>query len=505
MPELQAITILDQFFEALENTGERISITDSTGEYSWREINDLSDMMAYQICLRGVNPRDAAAIIGRNSVYWVVTYLAILKAGAVPVLINPTYTEEELEKTRNIIDYVHSFKTKQDDFAKLVNQLRIMGTLTKEEHTLVENRIKNIRPTDLASFLFTSGTASLPKAVPMTHFQMINVAREATEILRWNDSDRVCLPLSLFHCFGLSTGLFASFVHRGSLHFTDSYHSVDVMKTVEKYHCTVLNGVPTMYLAILKSDTRKSYDLSSLCSGIIAGSTVYESDFLAISRELPVPHLMQSYGQTEAAPSITFSDYDDPPEIKAKSVGKPMKHLSLQICDYGGKKCKAHETGEIEIKGYHVMTGYYNDEKATQEAFTQEGWLRTGDMGYLDEKGNLYVTGRKKEIIIRSGENISPLEIEEALIGIDGIEQVKVFGIPSPVVQEDVVACINGAQIAEESIRKVLKSKLADYKIPKYILRFSEFPLKGNGKIDVQKLKIEAKEKIDQLCLRHNQ
>jgi len=502
--ELRKITILDQFSRTVEKKKKQVSLTDSSGEYSWEQIDEFSDWMAYELYRQGTEEKSPIGICGRNSAYWVILYLAVLKAGAVPVLINSEYTGKEIETVQKVVPFSRIFKVNNDDFLRLKEEAA-RRPLPENAACVLKELVKGIRPSDLAGFLFTSGTTSMPKAVPLTHYQMINVARQAVAAMRWQEDDRVCLSLALFHCFGLSTGLLAALIHGGSLHLTKSYHSADVIATIEQYRCTVLNGVPTMFLALIKNEKRSKADLSSLDSGIIAGSAVYKSDFLAVAQALSMPHLMQSYGQTEASPSVTFSDYDATLEERARSVGKAIEYVQIRIRNSpcGEEVSPPHlrsagSEGEIEIAGYNVMSGYYGDEKASREAFTKDGWFRTGDIGYLDEKGNLYLTGRKKEIIIRSGENIAPREIEEAILATGGIEQVKVFGIPAPVVQEDIVACVKSEkEICQESVKTNLKPRLAGYKIPKYIIRFTEFPLNGSGKVDADMLKQWAIQRIN--------
>jgi fatty-acyl-CoA synthase len=300
----------------------------------------------------------------------------------------------------------------------------------------------------------------------------------------------------MFHCFGLSTGLLAMFVYGGSMHLCRSHRTAVVMQCIDENRCTILNGVPSLFLAILYSKEREKYKLTTLKTGIIAGSPVSQSDYMTIVKELGMDGLMQSYGQTEASPSITFTGVIDPIDLRCKSVGKTISNIELKIAELEtGKSRKPYEQGEILIKGYNVMKGYYKNTEETRNVISEDGWLITGDLGYLDEDGNLYITGRKKDIIIRCGENISPREIEDAARESKAIIQIKVFGIPMPVVQEEIVACIvtnSDTDLTEDGLRELLKNKLADYKVPKYILFFEQFPEMTGGKLNVQELKKEA-------------
>jgi fatty-acyl-CoA synthase len=344
--------------------------------------------------------------------------------------------------------------------------------------------------------LFTSGSTSRPKGVMISHYQLMNIARDAAGTMQWTEEDQICQVLPMFHCFGLSTGLLAMFVHGGSMNLCSSHRTGVVMQCIEENRCTILNGVPSLFLAILYSKEREKYKLTTLKTGIIAGSPVSQSDYMAIVKELGMDGLMQSYGQTEASPSITFTSVTDPIDLRCKSVGKAISNIELRIADLEtGKSQKPYEQGEILIKGYNVMKGYYKNTEETRNVISEDGWLTTGDLGHLDEDGNLYITGRKKDIIIRCGENISPKEIEDAARESKAIIQIKVFGIPMPVVQEEIVACIvtnSDADLTEDGLRELLKNKLADYKVPKYILFFEQFPEMTGGKLNVQELKKEA-------------
>lgn len=474
---------------------------------SWKEINEISMRMAADMLSLNITKGSRIAIWSHNSPLYLCCLFAIWKIGGVAVLVNPSYKTYEMNKLADYVAFQGIFcddtcisklhKTTKINFINYIgmdawNSLEEKSKqISQEEAESIARRTREIQPHDNACMLFTSGTTGGPKGVELSHYQLINVAATTVDAMRWNNQDIFCVSLALFHIFGLSTGILAALFHQGALCFNPSYKSSEVIKCVAKHRCTVLNGVPTMFLSILNNPEKANYDLSCLKSGIIAGSGVYVKDFLNIVRGLPIPHLMQSYGQTEASPSITFSPYDDPIEKRAKSTGKAIPGVEIRIRDIKEDKDVATgKPGEVEIRGFNTMKGYFNLPEQSQKTLRTDGWMKTGDIGYLDEEGYLYIVGRAKEMIIRGGENISPQEIEEIILDMDGVSQIKVFGVQEEVIQESIAACIvQSKNHSAQDIQAHVRKYLADYKVPKYIFFFDSFPEQSNGKVDVKKLK----------------
>ncbi len=514
--KLERIIIGEQFHNIVTKRKNHPAITWDGEIYTWEELDILSDKMAISLMYEEVEKGAHFALCGKNSVEWICAFLAIVKVGAIPILVNPNLKEREV---KSLFDYADVDQVYYDDvfadnltdslyrkylkisMAKgMLEEFRKDYQISEVERQKLLARQAKIETQDNACMLFTSGSTSRPKGVMLTHYQLMNIAREATATMGWTENDQICQVLPMFHCFGLSTGLLAMFAHGGSMHLCSSHRTAVVMQCIDENRCTVLNGVPSLFLAILYSKERKQYKLSTLKTGIIAGSPVNQSDYMTIVKELGIEGLVQSYGQTEASPSITFTSVFDPFELRCQSVGKAISNIELMIAELDtGKPRKPYEQGEILIRGYNVMKGYYKNPEETRSVISEEGWLKTGDLGYLDEDDNLYITGRKKDIIIRCGENISPKEIEDAIRECKSVIQVKVFGMPMPVVQEEIVACIvttSEKDLTEEVLRELLINKLADYKVPKYILFFEQFPELAGGKINVQGLKEEAYSRI---------
>lgn len=524
--ELKSITINELLTENVRMHPEETAIIFMDTRYSWSEIDRITDYLASYYLECGILTGTHVGIFSTNSINWVCTFLALAKIGAVSVLFNFNLTFQELVhmvKYSRIEYLCYGEGTKDTDFSQMIDQLReekiwklrqyiaigrnkqgkwyscseIPYRFQKTDERLQECKSK-ITSNYPLSMIFTSGTTAGPKGVLLTQFQMLNVAREAVEAMQWTQKDRICLALALFHCFGLSTGLLSSLVTGCSICLLSNFRSQNVLGAVEKEHCTVLNGVPSMFLAIMNNPKFNEYDLSSLNTGIIAGSGIRKQDYYRVKEAFGYQCLQQSYGQTEASPSITFSGYHDAPELKAVSVGRVIPNVSLRVVDReNGHPLSYGQVGEIQIQGFNIMKhGYFHLPAETKKAFTQDGWLRTGDLGYLDSQENLFITGRIKDVIIRCGENISPKEIEDAILEYPQVKDVVVFGQEDAIAQEEVAACIIGGEnYQEEELLQYLKGRLARYKIPKYIYQFQEFPMNSNGKLN-KKLLLETAGKM---------
>ena len=489
------------------------------------QLDEVSGLLAGRLDKMGVTRGTHVGIWSLNSPNWVFTFLALVKIGAVPVLINTCYRDEELKGILNYSDVEYVFcgagckDIVYDDVIADIRQdtpkvkrflhldEREAGTWMSVEsfgnrersaetrsHILeLESRVK---PEDAACMIFTSGTTSLPKGILLSHEQLINNSRAMVEAMHWGASDKMCITVPLFHCFGITAGVIACITGGMDMCLIPYFRTAHVWDAIEKYECTILNGVPSMFLALIRKPQYAQRKAPKLKSGIIAGSPCTPEDFLEICRRFPHMHLQPSYGQTETSPCIAIADWDDPNEVKAVSAGHVIGHVETRIMDLdSGALVADGQDGEIQVRGYNVMMGYYNLPEANAKVFTEDGWLRTGDVGHFDERKELHITGRIKEMIIRAGENISPREIEHAIRRYEGIADVKVVGVPAQVLQEEIAACViarPGARINQERMLSYLKNRLADYKVPAYVFWFDAFPMNASGKIDLKELRREA-------------
>lgn len=523
-------TIYDSFREQVNCAPEDKALEYEGKIFSWKDLDLLSDDTAIGLMKKGITKKSHVGIWSANSPNWIIIFLALVKLGSIPVLLNTWYKEHELS---NVLGYADiEFICYGDDhknckYKSVLENLASLGVLKEEKCIAIGQSVdgnwrglkekislitqdeveqlyglkNSISIHDTAAMFFTSGTTKLPKGVMLSHYSLNNNSMEIARKMHWDGSDKMCIAVPLFHCFGITASLLAV-IHAGcTMYLLKTCSSLEIIKKVYQNNCTILNGVPTMFLAMIHNKNSKDYTLSSLKSGIIAGSPVSPSDYLKICKILNISYLQPSYGQTEASPCITISDYRDSLEIKSRTVGKAIDHVSLRVCDLHSNNELPHgEIGHIQTKGYHVMQSYYKLSKEMKKVIDDEGWLSTGDLGYIDENGYLYVTGRISEMIIRGGENISPLEIEECIKDYPNIKNVKVIGIEADVLQEEIVACIvskREKEIDQKALRKFLEERLAGYKVPKYILLFDGLPYTASGKVRINTLKKEVIDRIN--------
>lgn len=518
--ELRDITIGESIVERANKTPEGVFIKCEESIFTWKCVNNVTNKAAAIFTEYGIRQGDRVGIYGTNSVSWVFTFLTLQKIGATTVLINSYYKEKELLNCIEMADVdflFYGFSSEGDSYETVLDKLRQKKVDLKffnmersyDEWAEIGNlertvELPIINSADLSSILFTSGTTSNCKGVKLSHFSLVNNAREIVSEMRWSASDTMCLSMPLFHCFGVTVGLVGSIVSGMGILVLDRYRSLNVCKAIEKYKLTVLNGVPSMFLALVKNPESQKYDLTSLKSGIIAGSPIFKEDYFEICNTLKGIKLQTSYGLTETSPCVSIAQYDDSKEQKAVSAGKIINHVQVKIIDSSKNLCDAGKTGEIYVKGYNVMQGYITNSSEVCDALQPDGWLRTGDLGYLDEKGYLYIVGRRKNLIIRGGENISPHEIEAYIKDIESGINTVVFGAATEVLQEEIIACIEGKEddILEKKIRSYLKDNLSKYKIPKHIVFLEEFPKNATGKVNEKKLREMATDIFKKMSLK---
>ena len=527
--------------ERAEKTPGIIGLSYRDYSYSWREIDEISDFLAVKYLKYGIKKGTHVGIWSVNTPNWVFAYFALVKLGAIAILINTCYKETELEKIlkysdveyifygngikdlnyKDILDKINisnlpklknTFPLEKNDDIKWYRRSDYPSDMPVDDCKKLIQAINQVNAKDTASIMFTSGTTKSQKGVLLSHYNLVNNSLSISRQMGWNEQDKICVAVRLFHCFGITAGILSA-VHSGScIHLIKYYKTCEVLNQIEKYKCTVLNGVPTMFMAIVRNSKLKDYDISSVKSGIIAGSAIHSEEYINICKILNLKYLQPSYGQTETSPCITISALNDSIEKKAVRVGKSIDNVEVKIWNCKeNRESKEGELGEILTRGYHVMKGYYKMPLETDEVIDSTGWLHTGDLGFIDKEGYLYVKGRIKEIIIRGGENISPVEIEYYIKKLPSIKEVKVIGVEAEVLQEEIVACVvpkENCEVSKEEVQAIVSKYLTAYKVPKYVLVFDKLPTTSSGKIKLGKLKKIVEERINNkeeyICILQN-
>lgn len=528
--ELIRKTIGECLKECVGKNGNNPAMGSGGQVYTWEMLERLTGYMAVRMLSESIRKGTHVAIWSTNSPNWVIVFLALVRIGAIPVLVNTCCSRQELEQVlryADVHDVYYGEGYKDLDYKLMVQELKesmgdqvrnwiYIGTDSREQWMTEEEFQENekeqnalvwlagyeklVYAQDTAAMLFTSGTTSRPKGVMLSHYSLLNSALETCAHMKWNREDIMLVTVPLFHCFGITSCLLSG-IHTGyKMELIPYFKSRKVMESIENHQCTLLNGVPSMFLAMIRHAAFGEYNLSSLRRGIIAGSAIGAREYMEIRAAIPSLVLHPSYGQTETSPCVSIGDVEDTIEEQATTAGRILKHCETAVFHQGSHKPAAcGETGEICVRGYNVMQGYYQMQKETEAVIDQEGWLHTGDLGFIDQNEFLHVTGRIKEMIIRGGENIYPGEIEEAISRYPGIRQVKVIGMPVDVLQEMVVACViadQGETICQEELLAGLRDVLAYYKVPSYLFEFETFPVTASGKIRLEALRQMVMERM---------
>ena len=518
MAELIDITMGELLKRTSSAYTSRPAIEFSGRVWTWAEVDASSDAVARGLLAHGVYKGCHVGIFAPDRPSFIIFMMAVAKIGAVSVLINPMLSSSELEilLLRTDVEYLAvGNRHKNIDLRETVRGLSNLPLLkeiiyigdalddsgeverlisegiefekTPEGRDALSKAAAQVKPSDVATILFTSGTTGTPKAVLITHHSRVNNAILQAEDLRASCEDRFCLAIPIFHCFCLSATVLAALSVGGAICIPENNRTANVMKVLSEGRCTIFTSVPTLFYALMARPDFSEYDISALRIGLIGGAGYTPEQFENIERKFDFC-LLSSLGMTEATGGVTVTSPEDSLKVRSTTVGRFMQHTKGVILDLKtGEELPSMEVGEICISGYLVMKGYYKNPELTRKAIDEQGRLHTGDMGFLDADGNLHMAGRIKELIIRGGENISPVQIEDCLLERDKrIVQAKELGIPDEHYGEEICACIilkQGETMSEEEVRDIARKNLASFKVPKYVLFFDTFPTSSQGKI----------------------
>lgn len=485
--------------------------------YTWKDIDIYSQIIADDLSKLGVTKGSHVGIASENCIEWLVTFFAIQKLGAIAILINFNLKANEILSLAAIGDieflcYGHlSGIKKREEFVRkilsadqtikkvydMISDSDILNRVNEYDQ-IADKFMENYDPDDPGIMIFTSGSTSKPKGVLSSSFDHFVQGNEINKRIGLSERDSICCFLPLFHVFGFGCGMIAALTCGARIYFTEDTKTQTILRTIEKYKCSVFYSVPTMMLSIINNSDFTPKKVESLRICYLAGAPVTETQLLHLKEKFVNTHIGVVYGMSEVAP-ISMTLLDDPVKKIVSTVGKPIKIIDCQIRDTEtGEVKKCGESGEIFVKAKTLLTCYYKLDIDLQ-AISADGYMGTGDLGVLDEDGYLQLVGRKKDLIIRAGENIAPSEIEKIISELDYVLDVKVVGVPHHFYGEEVAAALvvkDKDAFCEEDIKEYLHSKLASYKVPQYYVLYDKFMTLGSGKIDLIALKADVERKI---------
>jgi len=496
--------------------------------WSYAELKQRVDALAAGFIAMGLEPGDRVGIWSPNNAEWIVTQFATAKAGLILVNINPAYRLTELEYALNktackvlifaprlhtsnylemlqkLLPELHLYKPghlqegavpslrwliRLDDEVcdGVVNFNSIEKLATHIHHEQLSELNHVLQFDDPINIQFTSGTTGTPKAATLTHHNIVNNAYFTGERMALTAEDRLCIPVPMYHCFGMVLGSLCCVTHGATMVFaSEGFDAHTALQTISNERCTAVHGVPTMFIAMLDDPGFNTFDLSGLRTGIMAGAPCPEELMKRVMSEMHLEQITIAYGMTETGPVSFQTSIDDSIDRRVQTVGKVLPHIEIKIVDNERRIVPRGTAGELLTRGYCVMPGYWDDEEKTDAAIDNAGWIASGDVAVLDEQGYCQIVGRLKDMLIRGGENIFPREIEDFLYQHPKVDQVEVIGVPDAKYGEEICAWIKlheGETATEDEIKSFCESKIAHFKIPKYILFVDEFPMTVTGKV----------------------
>ena len=518
------------FDRIVERFGEREALVVRHQKIRWtyRELQRRVNNLAVALLRLGMNPGERIGIWSQNNAEWLLVQLATAKAGLILVNINPAYRGSELLYALNKVQcraLIVSPSFKSSNYLEMLQELApelahskpgklaavafpsltlvirlgedrtpgmlnfdaLLGDACAAELARLESVGATLQFDDPINIQFTSGTTGQPKGATLTHHNILNNGYFVGAAMNFSADDRLCIPVPLYHCFGMVLGNLVCISHGATMVYPDeSFNAESVLATVEAERCTALHGVPTMFIAMLEHPSFPNRDLTSLRTGMMAGAPCPRELMQKVIERMHMRQITIGYGMTETSPISFQSSMDDSFECRVSTVGRVTAHTEVKIVDEQGHIVPNGETGELLTRGYSVMRGYWDDDERTSQSIDAAGWMHSGDLATLDAQGYCRIVGRSKDMVIRGGENIYPREVEEFLFRHPKILDVQCVGVPDVKYGEELCACVilrPGMHSSEEEIREYCRGQIAHYKVPRYVKFVDSFPMTVTGKV----------------------
>jgi fatty-acyl-CoA synthase len=528
---LRFITLWQQLEKTVSRHGARdAAIFDAEAlRLSWYDLRRRADELAAGLLALGLRRGNRVGIWAPNRHEWIVTQFATARVGLILVNINPAYRKAELEYALNKVGcraLVLARRYRSSDYLGMLGEIAPELHFKGASEVLDSARLPQLKhvvllgdeavpprclswaqllalggpaqrarldalgaaldPDDAINIQFTSGTTGSPKGATLSHFNIVNNARYCAKAMALGPEDRLCIPVPLYHCFGMVLGVLCAAASGATMVFPgEGFDAGETLKSIARHRCTALHGVPTMFGAMLEEPSFAQHDLSSLRTGIMAGAPCPIETMRKVIAKMHMREVTIAYGMTETAPISFQSSLADPLERRVSTVGRVQPHLEVKIVDAAGRIVPVGQPGELCTRGYSVMRGYWEDEARTREAIDAAGWMHTGDLATIDAEGYANIVGRVKDMLIRGGENVYPREIEEYLLRHPGVQDAQVFGVPDAKYGEEVCAWVvprRGHALTEQELRAFCQGQIAHYKVPRYVRIVEQFPLTATGK-----------------------
>jgi len=504
-------TIGENLRRTVEGFGDRDALVVCAQRYraTYRQLWEQTTTLARALLASGVRKGDRLGIWSPNRFEWIVTQFAAARVGAILVNINPAYKTSELQYalTQSGVSFlIHARAFRTSNYRAIVEEVsrhcpdlresividtdwtRLLERAEAASESELAEREARLQFDDPINIQYTSGTTGFPKGATLSHHNILNNGFLVGELIKYTEHDRVCIPVPFYHCFGMVMGNLACSSHGACMVVpSEAFDPLATLEAVAAERCTSLYGVPTMFIAQLSHPRFQEFDLSSLRTGIMAGSPCPVEVMKKVQSSMHMPEVTICYGMTETSPVSTQSSWDDPLNRRVSTVGRVHPHVEIKIVDPESNAIMPRGTpGELCTRGYSVMIGYWGNEQATGEAIDTAGWMHTGDLATVDDDGYVNIVGRIKDMIIRGGENVYPREVEEYLYSHPAVLDVQVIGVPSEKYGEEVMAWVKrrpGNEVSGDELAAFCRGRIATFKIPYYWKFVEEFPTTVTGKV----------------------